>query len=99
MQFLVAVPLLVCAFYTFVFMYRTFKDILRLRTFDSAVLSTMLFSFAYVMVSAVVPDHFCISMFLLVFTVYVSGMKMKAGTQFKIWQTVLLFFRYCRRDS
>ena len=91
-QFLVAVPLLVCAFYTFVFMYRTFKDILRLRPFDSAVLSTMLFSFAYVMVSAVVPDHFCISMFLLVFTVYVSGMKMKAGTQFKIWQTVLLFF-------
>ena len=91
-QFIVAVPLLLCAFYTFIFMYRTFRDIIRLRKFDSAVLSTMLFSFAYVMVSAVVPDHFCVSMFLLVFTVYVSGRKMQDGSQFKIWQTVVLFF-------
>lgn len=91
-QFIVAVPLLFCAFYTFIFMFRTLKDIVRLRAFDSAVLSTMLFSFAYVMVSAVVPDHFCISMFLLVFTVYVSGRKIQAGGRFNIWQTVLLFF-------
>ena len=91
-QFLVAVPLLLCAFYTFIFMLRIFKDILRLERFDAALLSLMLFSFAYVMVSAVVPDHFCVSMFLLVFTVYVSGLKIQAGTQFKIWQTVVLFF-------
>lgn len=91
-QFIVAVPLLFCAFYTFIFLYRTLKDIVRLRAFDSALLSTMLFSFAYVMVSAVVPDHFCISMFLLVFTVYLSGRKMQDGGRFKIWQTVVLFF-------
>ena len=90
-QFIVAVPLLLCAFYTFVFMFRTFRDIVRLRAFDSAVLSTMLFSFAYAMVSAVVPEHLCVSMFLLVFTVYVSGRKMQDGSQFKIWQTVVLF--------
>ena len=91
-QFVVAVPLLLCAFYTFVFMFRIFRDVIRLRFFDSAVLSTMLFSMAYVMVSAVVPDHFCVSMFLLVFTIYVAGMKMQAGRTFKIWQTVVLFF-------
>ena len=91
-QFLVAVPLLLCAFYTFIFMLRIFKDILRQGRFDSALLSVMLFSFAYVMVSAVVPDHFCVSMFLLVSTVYLAGMKMQAGAAFKIWQTVVLFF-------
>lgn len=91
-QFIVAVPLLLCSFYTFIFMFRIFRDIIRLRPFDSALLSTMTFSMAYVMVSAVVPDHFGVSMFLLVFTIYVSGLKMQAGTQFKIWQTVILFF-------
>lgn len=91
-QFIVAVPLLLCAFYAFVFMYRIFRDIIRLRRFDSALLSSMLFSMAYVMVSAVVPDHFCVSLFLLVFALYVSGRKLQAGTQFKIWQTVALFF-------
>ncbi len=91
-QFIVAVPLLLCAFYTFVFMLRIFRDIIRLGRYDSALLSTMLFSFAYVMVSAVVPDHFCVSMFLLVSTVYLAGMKMQAGGTFKIWQTVVLFF-------
>ena len=91
-QFLVAVPLLLCAFYAFIFMLRIFTDVIRLGRFDSALLSVMFFSFAYVMVTAVVPDHFCVSMFLLVFTIYVSGMKMQAGTQFKVWQTVVLFF-------
>ena len=91
-QFIVAVPLLLCAFYTFIFMLRIFRDVIRLCRFESTVLSVMLFSFAYIMVATVVPDHFCVSMFLLVFTLYVSGMKIQAGTQFKIWQTVLLFF-------
>ena len=91
-QFIVAVPLLLCAFYTFIFMFRIFREIIKLRWFDSTVLSTMLFSFAYVMVAAVVPDHFCISMFLLVFTLYLAGIKIQTGTTFKIWQTVVLFF-------
>lgn len=91
-QFIVAVPLLLCAFYAFVFMYRIFRDIMKTGRFDSAMLAQMLFSFAYVMVATVVPDHFCVSMFLLVFTIYVSGLKMQAGTTFKIWQTVVLFF-------
>lgn len=90
-QFIVAIPLLLCAFYAFVFMFRIFRDIIKLRWADSAILSTMLFSFAYVMVAAVVPDHFCISMFLLVFTIYISGMKIQAGTTLKAWQTVVLF--------
>lgn len=91
-QFIVAVPLLFFAFYSFIFIFRIFRDIIKIRRFEATVLSAMLFSFAYVMISAVVPDHFCVSMFLLVFALYISGLKMQNGTRFSIWQTVLLFF-------
>lgn len=91
-QFIVAVPLLFFAFYSFIFIFRIFRDIIKIRRFEATVLSAMLFSFAYVMIAAVVPDHFCVSMFLLVFALYISGLKMQNGTRFSIWQTVLLFF-------
>lgn len=91
-QFIVAVPLILCAFYSFIFIFRIFRDIVKISRFDATVLSAMLFSFAYVMISLVVPDHFCVSMSLLVFALYVSGMKIQQGTAFKTWQTVLLFF-------
>lgn len=91
-QILVALPLLFCAFYTFIFMFRIFRDIVRISRFDSTMLSAMTFSFAYVMISAIVPDHFCISMFFLVFSLYVCGLKIQRGVRLRIWQTVLLFF-------
>lgn len=90
-QILVALPLLFCAFYAFIFMLRIFTDIIRINRFDSAVLAAMTFSFAYVMISAVVPDHFGVSMFLLVFSLYICGMKISRGERLKIWQTVLMF--------
>lgn len=91
-QFIVAVPLLFFAFYSFIFIFRIFRNIIKIRRFEAMVLSAMLFSFAYVMIAAVVPDHFCVSMFLLVFALYISGLKMQNGTRLNIWQTVLLFF-------
>lgn len=91
-QFIVAVPLLFFAFYSFIFIFRIFRDIIKIRRFEATALSAMLFSFAYVMIAAVVPDHFCVSMFLLVFALYISGLKMQNGTRLSIWQTVLLFF-------
>jgi len=91
MQIIVAVPLLLCAFYSFIFIYRIFRDVIELRRTDATVLSAMLFSFAYVMVAAIVPDHFCVSMFFLLLTIYIAGVKIKHGSHFKIWQTVLLF--------
>lgn len=91
-QVIVALPLLFCAFYTFIFMFRIFRDVIRTSRFDAATLSVMTFAYAYVMLSTLVPDHFCVSMFLLVFTLYVSGVKIRRGSRFKWWQTVLLFF-------
>ena len=91
-QFIVAVPLLFFAFYSFIFIFRIFRDIIKIRRFEATVLSAMLFSFAYVMVAAIVPDHFCVSLFLLVFALYISGLKIQNGTKFSIGQTVLMFF-------
>lgn len=91
MQVLVAVPLLVCAFYALIFIYRIFRDVIRLGRTASTVLAAMHFSFAYVMVASVAPDHFCVSMFLLIFSIYIAGMKMQAGRKFTVLQTVLLF--------
>lgn len=91
-QIIVALPLLFCAFYAFIFMFRIFRDIIQINRFDSTVLAAMTFSFAYVMVAAIVPDHFCISMFLLVFSLYVCGLKIMRKEKLRIWQTVVLFF-------
>lgn len=91
-QILTALHILFCAFYAFVFLFRTFRDIIRLGVQDAFILSMMTYSFAYVMLASFVPDHFIISMFCLVFALYVCGMKIKHKTCLKTWQTIMLFF-------
>ncbi len=90
MQFLVAVPLIFCSFYSFIFLYRIFRDIVKIRRTDSIILAAMLFSFAYIMLAAIVPDHFCFSMFLLIFSLYICGTLIERKQNLGIWKTVLL---------
>ena len=90
-QFIVAAILLVGIFYSYIFMYRIFRELLGLCRFDAHLLSVMLYSFAYVMVSMLVPDHFGISMPLLIMALYISGSLLKEKKQFSILQTWLLF--------
>jgi len=58
---------------------------------ESTVLTLFFFSFAYVLVSTIVPDHFIISMMLLLLSLYVSGKLMLKKRELSIWQTILLF--------
>ena len=60
--------------------------------YDATLLSVFYFSFAYIMLSVIVPDHFTISMFLLLITLYISGRCIQKGREFKWWQSALLFF-------
>jgi len=90
-QFIVAAILLVGIFYSYIFMYRIFRELLGLCRFDANLLSVMLYSFAYVMVSMLVPDHFGISMPLLIMALYISGSFLKEDKRFTILQTWLLF--------
>lgn len=90
-QFVYAVLLIFCAFYSWIFSYRIFRELIHLSRLDTIMLSALLFSFAYIMVAVSVPDHFAISLFLLLLTVYVAGLKMQSGKPMKAWQTALLF--------
>lgn len=89
--FIVAAIQVLCAFYSMVFIYRIFREVIEVRRADATVLTLFFFSFAYVMVAAIVPDHFIISMMLLLIALYISGRRMKSGRSFKTWQTVLYF--------
>lgn len=90
-QFIVALMLIFAAFYAFLFLYRICREIIGLARFDAALLSYWLYSFAFVMLSAMVPDHFILSMFALLLMLYLSGRWIKARARMGIWKTLLLF--------
>lgn len=90
-QFVVAVVLVFCSFYAFIFLYRILREVIGLERYDSTILSALCFSFAYVMISAMVPDHFIISMFMLILTLYICGKMQQRGQTLSIWQTIIFF--------
>lgn len=89
--FTVAAITLFCSFYSFVFMYRICREVIGVSHVDAALMSFLLFGFAYVMLSAIVPDHFIFSMFMLLLVSYLAGRKIKHNRHFTILQTILLF--------
>ncbi len=90
-QLVVMLPLVFFAFYSFIFIYRICREIIGVSRTDATLLSFLLFSFAYVLLSFVVPDHFGPSMFLLLMALYISGKSLQRGRSLNITQTCLLF--------
>lgn len=86
-----AVILTFCCVYSAVFLFRILREIIGLAQTDATLLTALLFSFGYTMVVTSVPDHFCLSMFMLILTLYVAGKKMNAKHMYTKWQTVLFF--------
>lgn len=89
---IMALILTFCAFYSFIFLVRIFHDIIGTSRADSWLLGALTFSFGYVIVGISVPDHFCLSMFMLILTLYLSGRHLIARRVFTTWQTIVLFF-------
>lgn len=89
--FVVAFIVIFCAFYSFLFLYRILRELVGTTHTDASLLAFFLFSFAYVMLSAMVPDHFIISLFFILLTLYVAGKRIKEGKPLSIPHTVLLF--------
>ena len=87
----VAVILMVFTLYTFVFICRTMREVVGLGRLDANLLTYLTFSFAFITLTYIVPDHFAGSMTLLTLTMYLAGKKMKKGKSFTIFQTVVLF--------
>ena len=91
-QYIVALPVIACSFYSYIFLYRIHREVIQLERWDATLLTVFHFSFAYILLSMIVPDHFTISMFLLLLTLYISGMCIRKGREFKWWQSAILFF-------
>ena len=90
--FIVTAIQLFSAFYAAIFLYRIFREIVGVSRTDSTLLTFFFFGFAFVMLSSMVPDHFIISMMLLLLALYVSGKLMIRRRKLTIWQSALYFF-------
>lgn len=91
-MFFMAFLLIASAYYSFVFIYRVFRQVIKIDKKDSLLLSALLYSFGMVMTSMVVPDHFCWSLFLLSMTLYLAGMAMKEKRRLSAWTVGILGF-------
>lgn len=89
--FIAVIIQMFCGFYATLFLQRIFREVLELDKAASSILTLLFFSFGYVMVTCIVPDHFIISMLLLILALYVSGRRIKHNHPLKIWQTVVYF--------
>ena len=89
--FIAVIIQMFCGFYVTLFLQRIFREVLELDKAASSILTLLFFSFGYVMVTCIVPDHFVISMLLLILALYVSGRRIKHNHPLKIWQTVVYF--------
>ena len=86
-----ALILISCAFYSVIFLFRIFKEIIMVKIREAYLLTALTFSMAFIMLSAMVPDHFIMSMFALTLTLYLSGKKLRNGSALNMWQTIALF--------
>ena len=91
-QYLVAALLIGCTYYSYIFLYRILREVIELTQKDATLLTAYFFSMAYILMAAIVPDHFTISMFLLLITLYISGVCIKKRREFKWWQSAILFY-------
>ena len=91
-QYLVAFWLTVCSYYSYIFLYRIHREVIALSRWDATLLTAFYFSFAYILLSVIVPDHFTISMFLLLITLYISGVCIQKGREFRWWQSAIFFY-------
>lgn len=90
--FIVTAIQLFSAFYAAIFLYRIFREVVGVSRTDSTLLTFFFFGFAFVMLSSMAPDHFIISMMLLLLALYVSGKLMIRRRKLTIWQSALYFF-------
>ncbi len=90
-QFIVAFGTIFATVYGFILMLRISKEILNLTTIDSTILAFLLYSFAHVLIAAITPDHFILSLFALLLTVYITGKCFIKRKKLNKTNTILLF--------
>lgn len=89
--FIVPVIQIFCATYSFVFLFRILRNAIKISTSSAIALTFLFFSFAYIMLSTMVPDHFIMSMFMLLFTLYFASHKMVRNEKITKREMIFLF--------
>ena len=90
-QFLMGGLLVFCAFYAFLFFHRILRDVIKIRRLPAFLLTAFFFSLGYIWITILVADHFCLSLYLIIYVLYQSGMKLQRGEHFGIWEAVVYF--------
>ena len=88
--YIAAAIILFFGFCTTVFLYRILRELVGIGLWDAVLLVVFFFSLAYVLVTYIVTDHFGISLFLILWSVYLVGKAYKDGRVLKTWQSALL---------
>lgn len=88
---LTAIVLLIAAFYSFLFLWRIVRNVIGLSDSQTAILTTLYFTFGFIALSSMVPDHFVMSQCCLLLVLWLSGEKLRKGSALNMWQTILLF--------
>lgn len=91
-MFIMATLAVLTAYYSFIFLYRIFREIIGVSRTDSLLLTAFFYGFGMVMVTVLVPDHFVWSLFLLTMTLYLAGLAIKDRRKMAVWQVTLLGF-------
>ena len=90
--FLMAALLIAADVWGAVLLHRILRDIVGLKLGDATLLTALFYGFAHVMTAAIVPDHFALSLPLLLLALLMTGRHLQRGTRFTWLQQALLFF-------
>jgi hypothetical protein len=88
---LVGLMVTLCAVYALLFAYRILREIIGLGRGDALLFSAYLFSMGYIMLSCMVPDHFVLSLMMILLSLYVTGLHLRQRRPMGGVATVALF--------
>ena len=88
--YIAALVILFFAFCTTVILYRILRELVGVSKWDAVLLVMFFFSLAYVLVTYIATDHFGISLFLILWSLYLVGKSYQEGRLLSTWKSALL---------
>lgn len=88
--YIAAVLILFFAFCTTVILYRILRELVGISKWDAVLLVMFFFSLAYVLVTYITTDHFGISLFLILWSLYLVGKAYQEGRVLSTWKSAML---------
>ena len=84
-------PFLMMPLYALNLIFRIMHRLVGIGPSEALLLTLLFFGFAYILVATIVPDHFCLSLLLILLTLWRAGCKLRDGSRFSLAEAMLLF--------